>query len=87
MISRLIGMVETGLMEINDPALAERLKTLKTKRAGLQNQIGTASAIEPAQNTARPRPSSLNFPPPSAALRNAPADMRKAYLKLFWTTS
>ncbi len=44
-INRLVGMVEAGLMDVGDPALAERLEALKAKRASLQSQISTASAI------------------------------------------
>ena len=52
-INRLIGMVETGMMEVDDPALAVRLKALKAKRVGLQSQITNASAAEPAQQPRR----------------------------------
>ncbi len=77
-------MVEAGLMEVDDPALADRLKTLKAKRASLQSQIGTASATEPAH---RQRLTEAKLNKLSVAIRGAfrdqPPEMRKAYLKLF----
>ncbi len=83
-INRLVGMVEAGLMEVGDPALAERLKALKTKRSSLQSQISTASATEPAQ---KPRLTEAKLAKLSTAIRTAlwqaPPEMRKAYLKLF----
>jgi site-specific DNA recombinase len=83
-INRLVGMVEAGLMDVGDPALAERLKALKAKRASLQSQISTASATEPAQKQ-RLTEAKLNKLSVAirSALRNQPPDMRKAYLKLF----
>lgn len=83
-LKRLVGMVEAGRMEVDDPALAERLKTLKAKRASLQSQIGTASATEPAQKQrlteAKLHKLSIAI---RGALRDQPLEMRKAYLKLF----
>jgi site-specific DNA recombinase len=83
-LNRLIGMVEAGLMEVGDPALAERLKTIKAKRAALQSQIVTASAHEPAQKQrlteAKMNKLSVII---RSALRDQPPEMRKAYLKLF----
>ena len=83
-IKRLVGMVEAGLMEVDDPALGERLRALKTRRASLQSQIGTASAAEPVQKQ-RLTEAKLNKLSVAirGALRDAPPDMRKAYLKLF----
>ena len=71
-------------MEVDDPALAERLKTLKAKRASLQSQIGTASATEPAHKQ-RLTEAKLNKLSVAirGALRDQPPEMRKAYLKLF----
>ena len=83
-INRLVGMVEVGLMNVNDPALADRLKALKTKQASLQSQISTASATEPAQKH-RLTEAKLNKLSGAirSALRDQAPEMRKAYLKLF----
>ena len=83
-INRLVGMVEAGLMDVGDPALAERLKALKTKRSSLQSQISTTSATEPAQKH-RLTEAKLNKLSVAirSALRDQPPEMRKAYLKLF----
>ncbi len=83
-IARLVGMVEAGLMEIEDPALAGRLNALKAKRAALQSQIGSASATEPSQKhrltEAKLGKLSVAI---RGALRTAPPEMCKAYIKLF----
>jgi hypothetical protein len=83
-MSRLIGLVEAGMMELGDPALAERLKTLKVKRASLQSQIATASASQSAHEHSLTEAKLTKLSTAiRTALLEAPADMRKAYLKLF----
>ncbi len=71
-------------MDIADPALSDRIKTLKEKRASLQSRIGNASAIEPTQKQrlteAKLNKLSITI---RSALRDQPPEMRKAYLKLF----
>ncbi len=63
---------------------AERLSALKAKRAGLQSQIGAASATEPVQRhrLTEAKVSKLSSTIRSA-LHTAPPAMRKAYFKLF----
>ena len=83
-INRLIGMVEAGLMEVNDPTLVARLTPLKAKRTTLQNQIANASAMEPAH---KHRLTETKLDKLSTVIRTAlwqaPPGMRKAHLKLF----
>ncbi len=75
-------------MEVDAPALADRLKTLKAKRASLQSQIGTASAREPAHRQCLTE-AKLNKLSVAihGALRDQLPEIPKAYLKLFVTTS
>ena len=83
-IKRLLGMVEAGLMEVDDPALRERLSALKTKRKALTGQLERASDLQPAN---RPHLTEAKLHRLSetvrAALHTAPPEMRKAYIKLF----
>ena len=83
-IKRLLGMVEAGLMEIDDPALRERMAVLKSKRKELTAQIEHASDLQPAN---RPHLTEDKLRRLSqavrAALHTAPPEMRKAYIKLF----
>jgi chromosome segregation ATPase len=83
-ISRLIAMVEAGIMEVGDPALAERLQALKTKRANLHGQINAATAVpaDRRRELTQAKLAKLSVAIRSG-LRDAPPDMRKAYLKLF----
>ncbi len=83
-IKRLLGMVEAGLIELDDPALRERLQALKTKRKELTGQIEHASHMRPAArpqlSEAKPHKLSATV---RAALHTAPPELRKAYIKLF----
>ncbi len=83
-IKRLLGMVEAGLMEVDDPALRERLSVLKTKRKALTAQLERASDLQPAN---RPHLTEAKLHRLSetvrTALHTAPPEMRKAYIKLF----
>ena len=83
-IKRLLGMVEAGLMEVDDPALRERMSALKTKRKTLAAQIEQASDLQPGN---RPHLTEAKLHRLSetvrAALHTAPPEMRKAYIKLF----
>ena len=82
-IGRLLGMVETGLMDINDPMLKERMNALKTKRSNLVRQLETASTPPPAHG---PVLTEAKLDRLSASIRStlhtAPPEMRKAYIKL-----
>ncbi|OYV24403.1 MAG: hypothetical protein B7W99_02490 [Rhodospirillales bacterium 20-58-10] len=83
-LNRLVSIVEKGLIDFDDPTLAERLKALKAKRRDLQNQIETTSTSQPAQQA---RLTEAKLAKLSTAVRtglaNADPDMRKAYIKLF----
>ena len=83
-LKRLLGMVEAGLMELDDPALRERLSALKTKRKTLTAQLKQASDLQPAN---RPHLTEAKIQSLSdtirTALHTAPPEMRKAYIKLF----
>jgi DNA invertase Pin-like site-specific DNA recombinase len=83
-LNRLLGMVETGLMEIDDPVLRDRMMALKAKRLALNAQIEQASDLQPAN---RPHLTEAKLQRLSeavrAALHTAPPEMRKAYIKLF----
>ena len=83
-IRRLLGMVETGLMDLDDPALKERMTALKAKRTDLTRQLETASIPLPAQSPiltdAKLDRLSTSI---RSALHTAPPEMRKAYIKLF----
>lgn len=77
-------MVEKGLMEVDDPALAERLRNLKTKRAELQCQIDGGSANNPAQRNILTEAKVVRTAEAvRGALQDASPERRKAYLKLF----
>ena len=71
-------------MEVDDPALRERLSALKTKRKALTGQLERASDLQPAN---RPHLTEAKLHRLSetvrAALHTAPPEMRKAYIKLF----
>ncbi len=83
-IKRLLGMVEKGLMEVDDPALAERLRNLKTKRAELQRQVDGGSANNPAQRNILTEAKVVRTAEAvRGALQDASPERRKAYLKLF----
>ena len=83
-INRLLGMVERGLMEVDDPALRDRLSALKAKRGSLISQIASAS-----ENLAMPsrQLTEAKLAKLSAAVRDAlhtaAPEMRKAYIKMF----
>ncbi|EKM99906.1 resolvase [Acidocella sp. MX-AZ02] len=83
-IKRLLRMVEDGLMEVDDPALRERMTALKAKRKTLTAQLDQASALQP---TNRPQLTEAKLQRLSetvrATLHKAQPDLRKAYIKLF----
>jgi hypothetical protein len=83
-IKRLLGMVEKGLMEVDDSALAERLRNLKTKRAELQCNIDGGSAnISAQRNVLNEAKVVRTAEAVRGALQDASPERRKAYLKLF----
>jgi site-specific DNA recombinase len=83
-ITRLIGMVEIGMMALDDPSLRERLTALKGKRTQLTQQIETASVTQPAPNQ---RLTEAKLTKLAAAIRQAlltsDPPMQKAYVKMF----
>jgi site-specific DNA recombinase len=83
-IQKLLGMVEGGLMELDDPALSERLQQHKANRRRVAEEIEQTSA----QGTASPTsitPAKLERL--STAMREAlkagPPEFRRAYIRMF----
>jgi site-specific DNA recombinase len=83
-INRLLGMVERGLMEVDDPALRERLDALKAKRRALVSQIASASenSVMPSTQLTEAKLAKLSSAI-RGALHTAEPAMRKAYIKMF----
>ena len=83
-IQQLLATVEKGLMDLDDPALAERFRQHKAKRARLNDEITLASS---ASNTG-----TLSITPAKLdrlagamreALKTGPIEFRRAYLRMF----
>ena len=83
-IEKLLEMVERGQMDLDDPALAERFRQHKAKRARLSDAItlaSTASRTGPLSIT----PAKLDRLAGAMrdALKTGPIEFRRAYLRMF----
>ena len=83
-IQQLLAMVEKGLMEMDDPALAERLRQHKANRAKLNDEITLAGSASTG--------GTLSITPPKLdrmskamreVLKTGPTEFRRAYLRMF----
>jgi site-specific DNA recombinase len=83
-LKRLVGMVELGLMELDDPMLRDRLAALKARQTELNGQIARTSdtSISKHQHLTEAKLTKLAGAVQNA-LHNAPPEMKKAYIKLF----
>ena len=83
-IQQLLATVEKGLMDLDDPALAERFRQHKAKRARLKDEITLAGS---ASNTGTLSITPAKLDRLAGAMRDAlktgPIEFRRAYLRMF----
>ena len=83
-IQQLLATVEKGLMDLDDPALAERFRQHKAKRARLNDEITLAGN---ASNTGTISITPAKLDRLAGAMRDAlktgPIEFRRAYLRMF----
>jgi hypothetical protein len=83
-IQSLLVMVEKGLMDVDDPALGDRLRRHKANRARLTDELATANT---ASTTGTLSITSAKLDRLAgamrAALKSGPTEFRRAYLRMF----
>ncbi len=83
-IQKLLAAVEKGLMDLDDPALAERLHRHKINRARLAEEIALAARADvPGQMSVTPAKLERLSSAMRKVLKTGPTELRRAYLRMF----
>jgi hypothetical protein len=82
-IQKLLDMVEKGLMDVDDPALAERLQRHKLNRTKLTQEIALANQPITGPLTITPKKLERLSGQMREALMSGPIEFRRAYLRMF----
>ena len=85
-IERLLGLLESGQMESDDPQFSDRLSRHKANRARLQNELALAdTATSGGQISITPAKLERLSEAMRNALKDATTDRRRRYLRMFIT--
>jgi site-specific DNA recombinase len=83
-IQKLLDMVEKGLMDMDDPALVERLHQHKTNRVRLSDEIALASrSVSTGPLAITPQKLERLSVVMREALKSGPVEFRRAHLRRF----
>jgi site-specific DNA recombinase len=83
-IQKLLGMVEKGLMDMEDPALAERLRHHKTNRLRLTDEMASHSGAEiPGKMSITSAKIDRLSAVMQDTLKTGSIEFRRAYLRMF----
>jgi hypothetical protein len=82
-IERLLAAIEKGLVDLDDPALAQRLTTHKATRRRLCDEIALGHEAIPAKRRLTATNIARLSTTIKAAFKTGPLDQRRQYLRLF----
>lgn len=81
---RLVDAIERGLLDLTDPDVKPRIEALRARRILLQDDIARASSAHaPGATALTPEKLSRLSTEMTRMLHDGPAELRKAYLRLF----
>jgi hypothetical protein len=82
-IQKLLDMVEKGLIDLDDPALVERLQRHRSNRTRLNQEIAAAGQLTTGPLTITARKLERLSSQMRELLRAGPVEFRRAYLRMF----